>query len=116
MGTFVKAGNISEFIEGTKKKVTVNGQEIVVARVGTNYYAISNRCPHLGGDLSAGKLEGTVITCPRHGSQFDIKDGKVLKWTNWPGAMKAMAGIFKSEHPVKTYKTTVENGEISVEV
>jgi 3-phenylpropionate/trans-cinnamate dioxygenase ferredoxin component len=116
MGTFIKAGNITEFSEGTKKKVTVNKQEIMLVRVGTNYYAIANRCPHMGGDLSMGTLEGTIITCPRHGSKFDVKDGKVIKWTNWPEPVKAVAEIFRSERPVKTYKTKVENGEVSVEV
>ena len=116
MGTFVKAGNTSEYSDGIKKKVIINGQEIMVAKVGANYYAIANRCPHLNGDLSMGTLEGTVITCPRHASQFDLKEGKVIRWTNWTGPLKAIAGVFKSERPVKTYKVKIENGEISVEI
>ncbi len=44
----------------------------LLARVGDKYYAADNRCPHMGGKLSPGKLEGTVVTCPRHGSQFDL--------------------------------------------
>jgi 3-phenylpropionate/trans-cinnamate dioxygenase ferredoxin component len=116
MSTFIKAGNTTDYSDGTKKKVTVSGQEILLVKAENNYYAIANRCPHLNGDLSMGTLEGTVITCPRHASQFDIRDGKVIRWTNWTGAVKAMAGVFKSERPVKTYKTKVENGEISVEV
>jgi 3-phenylpropionate/trans-cinnamate dioxygenase ferredoxin component len=116
MGTFFKAGNTSEFADGTKKKVTVNGQEVLLARVGAGYYAIDNKCPHMGGDLSAGKLDGTVITCLRHGSQFDLKDGRNIRWTNWPGPVKTMADIIKSPRPVNTYKVKTENGEISIEV
>jgi len=114
--TFVKAGNTAEFSDGAKKKVMVNGKEIMLARVGNNYYALDNRCPHMGGDLSMGKLEGTVITCPRHGSQFDIRDGKNLRWTNWTGAVKAISQIVKSPRPAKTYRIKVEGSDILVEV
>lgn len=37
--------------------------------------AVADVCPHAGATLSTGELEGTVITCPRHGSQFDVRDG-----------------------------------------
>ncbi len=113
---FVKAGNTSEFNEGSRKKVTLNGEEIMLARVGSNYYAIANRCPHMGGDLSMGTLEGTVITCPRHGSQFDIVSGKNIRWTNWPSAVRTLAEVVKSPRPVKTYAVKVEGNEILIEI
>ncbi len=115
-GTFTKAGKTSEFSDGSKKKVVIEGQEIMLAKIGTNYYAIANRCPHMGGDLSMGTLEGTVITCPRHGSQFDIKDGHNIRWTNWPGAVRAMSEIVKSPRPVTTYKVKVEGDDILIEI
>lgn len=37
--------------------------------------AIADVCPHAGATLSTGELDGTVLTCPRHGSQFDVRDG-----------------------------------------
>ncbi|OGO00791.1 MAG: (2Fe-2S)-binding protein, partial [Chloroflexi bacterium RBG_13_52_12] len=80
MGNFIKAGTTSEFRDGTKKKVSIEGQDILLARVGINYYAVGNKCPHMGAALSEGTLEGTVITCPRHGSQFDIISGKNIRW------------------------------------
>jgi 3-phenylpropionate/trans-cinnamate dioxygenase ferredoxin subunit len=116
MGNFVKVGNTSEFADGSKKKVTANDQQIMLARVGTNYYAIANTCPHMGGNLSMGTLEGTVITCPRHGSQYDIKDGKVIRWTNWPGPVGLAAKVLKSPRSPKTYKVKVEGSDIFVEV
>lgn len=116
MANYIKVGVTSDFADGAKKKVSANGQEIMLARVGTNYYALANRCPHMGGDLSMGTLEGTVITCPRHGSQFDIKDGKNRRWTNWPGPVKALAGIVKSPRPAQTFKVKVEGNDISIEV
>jgi nitrite reductase/ring-hydroxylating ferredoxin subunit len=40
-------------------------------------YAISDRCSHLGGPLSRGKVDGTSVTCPWHGSVFDMRDGRL---------------------------------------
>jgi 3-phenylpropionate/trans-cinnamate dioxygenase ferredoxin subunit len=116
MGTYVKAGNTGELQSGSKKKVTVEGQEIMLARVGDSYYAIANTCPHLGGDLSAGTLEGKVITCPRHASQFDITDGHNIRWTSGSGIMSAAFKAFSSAKPVKSYKVKVEGGAVMVEV
>lgn len=42
-------------------------------------YAIEDRCPHAGAELSLGELNGTVLTCPRHGSQFDVCNGGRLR-------------------------------------
>ncbi|MDQ3945278.1 MAG: Rieske 2Fe-2S domain-containing protein [Actinomycetota bacterium] len=38
-------------------------------------HAVEDRCPHAGATLSEGEVEGCVLTCPRHGSQFDVSDG-----------------------------------------
>jgi len=46
--------------------------------VGGNYYALGNRCTHAGGNLSKGFLDGTTITCPKHGSKFDVITGKAI--------------------------------------
>lgn len=116
MAKLVKVGNVNDLQDGGKKKVSIKGQEIMLARAGGSYYAIANRCPHMGGDLSMGKLEGTVITCPRHGSQFDIRDGRVIRWTNWHGIVKTLSKAIKSPRPVKTYKVEVEKENISIEV
>jgi 3-phenylpropionate/trans-cinnamate dioxygenase ferredoxin component len=116
MGDYVKAGKISEFSDGTKKKVTIQDREILLARVGGSYYAINNRCPHLGGDLSAGKLEGNVITCPRHGSQFDVTNGWYVRFLNGSGLASVAGMLVKSLKPVKVYKVKVENDDIMIEI
>ena len=116
MGNYMKAANTSEFKDGSKKKVTIEGQEIMIARVGNNYYAVGNRCAHMKGDLSAGVLEGTVITCPRHGSQFDIRDGRNIRWLKGSGGISTMGKVLKSPRPIPTYKVKVEGNDILVEV
>lgn len=95
MGTFKEAARVSELGDGVKKKIMLEGHEVLLAKVGGNYYATANRCPHLNGDLSQGKLEGTIITCPRHASQFDLKDGSVVRWLKGSGALSKIGGVLK---------------------
>jgi 3-phenylpropionate/trans-cinnamate dioxygenase ferredoxin subunit len=116
MGKYVAAGKTGEFADGTRKKVTLEGQEIMLARVGSDYYAVGNRCPHMKGDLSAGTLEGTIITCPRHGSRFDIRDGKNVRWLKGTGLISAVGKALKSPRDLTSYKVKVEGDTISVEV
>jgi len=116
MGSFVEAGKTSEFEAGTRKKLIIQGQEILLAKVGDSYYAIGNRCAHMAGDLSAGKLEGAIITCPRHGSQFDVRDGKNLRWMKGSGLFAAVGKVLKSPRPVPTYKVRIDGDIISIEV
>ena len=54
------------------------GSELAVAvfRVGDRFHAIDNRCPHRGGPLGAGRLDGAVVTCPWHGFTVDVRTGR----------------------------------------
>ena len=51
---------------------------IALFHLGGQYYAIGNTCTHRGGPLCEGEVEGTTVTCPWHGAQFDITTGKNL--------------------------------------
>jgi 3-phenylpropionate/trans-cinnamate dioxygenase ferredoxin subunit len=116
MGNYVEAGRTDDFQDGTKKKLDVSGQEILLARVGDRYYAVGNRCPHLGGDLSAGKLEGTIVTCPRHGSQFDITNGRNVRWLKGAGLVSALGKAIKSPRSLPTHNVKIDGNTIYVEV
>lgn len=116
MGSIVQAGKTSEFKDGTMRKVIAEGREILVARVGDKYYAADNRCTHMGGDLSLGKLGGTVVTCPRHGSQFDLTDGHVARWTDWSGVVAAMSKVIRAPRPIATYPVKVEEDTVRIEI
>jgi 3-phenylpropionate/trans-cinnamate dioxygenase ferredoxin subunit len=116
MGTYVEVGKTGEMKSGDKKKVTVQGQEIMLARVGDKYYATGNRCSHMNADLSAGKLEGTIITCARHGSQFDITDGHNVRWMRGSGLAAALGKAIKSPRGIPTYNVKVEGDVISIEI
>lgn len=41
--------------------------------------AMSDTCTHMGCSLAEGKLEGTTVTCPCHGSQFDVLTGLAVR-------------------------------------
>lgn len=59
-------------------KAEAHGEPIVLIRRGSQIYALADRCAHLGGPLSEGKLEGDCIVCPWHASQFKLEDGRVM--------------------------------------
>src|SRR5436305_3484544 len=75
---YAVACNESELAEGQPSKVTVNGTEIFLLKRGAMIYALGNKCAHLGGPLSEGKVEGDVVQCAWHGSRFCLKDGSVV--------------------------------------
>jgi nitrite reductase (NADH) small subunit len=64
--------------EGRIIEVIVGGTAIAVAKVGGEHFAIANACPHAGGPLGEGSLDGHVVACPYHGWQFDIREGTCL--------------------------------------
>jgi len=107
MGQFIEVARVGELTRGTMKAVNTAGRDILLARVGDKYYAVSNRCPH---------MEGTIVTCPRHGSQFDLTDGHVIRWTNWSGLVLAAAKVIRSPHSLPTFNVKIDGEKILVEV
>jgi 3-phenylpropionate/trans-cinnamate dioxygenase ferredoxin subunit len=114
MSKFTEVAKVEELKSGTMKKVIAEGREILLARVGDKYYATDNRCPHMKGDLSQGKLEGTVVTCPVHGSQFDISNGHVVRWLKG-GLMSKLGSALKMSRTLTVYNVKVEDGKVLVE-
>ena len=115
MSKFIAVAKVEELKSGAMKMVMAEGREILLARVGDNYYAADNRCPHMKGDLSHGKLAGTVVTCPLHGSQFDIGSGQVVRWLKG-GLMSKLGGALKMSKTLRVYNVKAEGGEVLVEV
>ena len=76
---FVRTVNVDEVPAGTVRELQVEGTAIALANVGGKFYAINNTCLHRGGPLGQGVLEGKVVTCPWHGWQYDVTNGKVLQ-------------------------------------
>jgi len=64
-----------ELLEGAGKAVVANGCEVAVFRCQDRLYALQNQCPHEGGSLAGGAVEGEEVVCPLHGYRFNIKTG-----------------------------------------
>jgi nitrite reductase/ring-hydroxylating ferredoxin subunit len=72
---FVRVGETCALSPGTGLCVLVRGIEIGIFRVGDEFFALENACPHAGHPLSEGTLEGYVVTCRAHGWDFDLRTG-----------------------------------------
>jgi 3-phenylpropionate/trans-cinnamate dioxygenase ferredoxin subunit len=97
----------NEIPRGTMKSFTISGMEILVVNYEGKYYAIANRCTHMKGDLSKGRLEGKIVTCPRHGSQFDVTTGTSLR-----GPKIGFLNLKTKNEP--TYEIKIEGDRIKV--
>ncbi|MHB8732607.1 MAG: Rieske (2Fe-2S) protein [bacterium] len=75
----VKVTQVGRVAPGTGTVVDVQGTAIAIFNVAGTFYAIANACTHTGGPLGQGRLDGSTVTCPWHGSQFDVTTGQVRK-------------------------------------
>ena len=75
---FVEVAKVNEIHDGKMKHVEVDGKEVLMTNIGGKIYAIGDRCGHMNALLSMGNLTGTNVTCPFHGSKFDVVTGKKL--------------------------------------
>jgi nitrite reductase/ring-hydroxylating ferredoxin subunit/uncharacterized membrane protein len=73
----VAVGASTDFPEGELRRVDASGMPVLLVRRGGQLFAISNTCAHAGGPLDEGSLDGVVVTCPWHGSRFDVRTGRV---------------------------------------
>ncbi len=78
MNGWMDVAGIEELAPGTCRVVDVDGTAVAVFNLGGEFFAIKDACPHDGGELAKGKLEGEEIVCPRHGARFSIRTGAVL--------------------------------------
>jgi nitrite reductase/ring-hydroxylating ferredoxin subunit/uncharacterized membrane protein len=68
----------SDLPEGQARLADENGARLLLLRRGNDVSAIAESCAHLGGPLSEGELSGDVITCPWHGSRFNVRTGELM--------------------------------------
>lgn len=75
MANFVKVASTSDLQPGQCKTVIAGDREVALFNCEGKFYALDNTCPHQGGPLGEGELDGTVVTCPWHGWRFDVCTG-----------------------------------------
>ncbi len=90
----------ADLLPGESKSVDAGYVSIALFNVNGTWYAIENVCTHDGGPLADGTFEGTVVTCPRHGAQFDVRTGQAL-------CMPAVT-------PTAVFPVRVEDGRVRV--
>ncbi len=119
--TKTKIANTADIAAGKVLKTNANGQAVLVAKVGDKYCAIANKCPHLGLPMAKGKFENGVITCPFHGSKFEICTGKNTEWVEsfvgipLPGVAKKMMAMGKTSTNVANFAVTQEGGDLFID-
>jgi nitrite reductase/ring-hydroxylating ferredoxin subunit len=74
----IKVASRTELPAGSAKLVEAAGRQIALFNAGGTFYAIDNTCKHRGGPLAEGDLDGTTVTCPWHGWEYDITTGANL--------------------------------------
>lgn len=94
-------GTVSGLQPGRMKAYHVGANEITVANVDGRFFAFGDTCPHRGCSLATGTLEGQVVTCACHGSQFDVSSGEVLRGP--------------ADEGVETWPVRIEGDAISIE-
>lgn len=112
---FIEVAKVSDIDNGMMKKVVIGDRAILLANVQGRLYATDALCPHLQADLSEGTLRGTVLTCPLHGSQFDIRNGHVVRWTDLSGTLLTYAAKALPPRPLPTYPVRIEGDRVLVD-
>lgn len=97
----VRVGNAKDAVENEMRVFDVAGTKVNVASASGHLYAFDDTCTHKGCSLAKGKLDGTTVTCPCHGSQFDVTSGAVLRGP--------------AQQPVRSRTVQVEGDELLVE-
>lgn len=75
MAEYLKAAHCNDVPDGEGVVSEMGGKSIAVFNVGGEFFAIGNICPHRGGPLGEGELNGSIVTCPWHGWEFDVRTG-----------------------------------------
>ena len=75
MSDLIKVAEVTDLKPGESKTVMVGDRELALFNVAGVFHAIDNTCPHRGGPLGEGVLEGPIVTCPWHGWRFDVTTG-----------------------------------------
>jgi nitrite reductase/ring-hydroxylating ferredoxin subunit len=118
----VEAAKSDEVREGTVFAAVLAGTKIGLTRVNGAVQAFVNKCPHLGLPLTKGKIADGVITCPFHGSSFDLCSGADKAWVTGllgvklPGAITGVIAMGKTPHGITKLAASEADGKIFVDV
>ncbi len=101
MAELIEVTGLEQIRSGAGARFKIADKEVAIFNVNGKVCAIADTCPHAGGSLGMGKLNGTIVTCPVHGMKFDVTTG-------------CFAGT--SDFGVAAYPVKVVDGKILVSV
>ncbi len=100
MSKKIQIARVSELAPGQYKSVEIEGERIALFNIDGKFYAIQDMCTHDRGILTGGTLTGYIIECPRHGAQFDVRTGAVVR-------LPAYVGL-------KVYPVSIEGDDVFI--
>ena len=104
---FFTAARVADIPSGTTLGVQHGENAVLIANVEGTFYAIAGACTHRGGILSQGTVENGIVTCPRHGSQFDVRTGESV-------AGPKILFVRAKTKAARTYPVKVEGDDVLV--
>jgi 3-phenylpropionate/trans-cinnamate dioxygenase ferredoxin component len=116
MAVWHEIGAIGLCKEDEMHEFEVANQVVLIWCHNGEYHAAQGLCPHMHGHLAKGKLEGTVVTCPRHGSRFDLLTGENLAWVSTlQGAARALVVVGHKPAALVLYPVKVIDKRVMVQ-
>ncbi len=79
MAEWFDVGKAGELSDGEMNSYGAGGRQIAIANVEGDLHAWDDVCTHQQCSLAEGELDGTIVECPCHGSQFDIMTGEAVQ-------------------------------------
>ena len=101
MAGYVTVASVADVPSGSGKVVQAGGRLLALFNVDGRFFALDNTCLHRGGPVGEGDLEGTIVTCPWHGFQYDVTTGR---------------NVFDPEVGLETFPVRVADGEVQIAV
>jgi len=101
MSEFVRALAVADLPPGQAAEVMVGGKAVALFNVDGAFHALDNRCPHRGGPLGQGFLDGAHVSCPWHNFTFDVTSG---------------ANVASADLKVPRYDVRLEDGQVWVRI
>jgi 3-phenylpropionate/trans-cinnamate dioxygenase ferredoxin subunit len=98
----VSSIKLSELQDRKPVKVSINGEDICLTRVGNEVFAINDMCTHSEASLSEGDVTDFKIECWLHGAEFDLRTGEAL--------------TLPANIAVKTYPVSIVDDVVEVHV
>jgi len=95
----IQVATVADLPEGAVRHIVVHDKPMALCKVDGQFYAVNAVCPHMGGPLASGRLNGCLLTCPWHGWTYDVRTGL----PDHPGG-----------HSISAYEVRVEGQDVLV--